>query len=94
MGERVMANKPKEIVNRQIFFSEPRRELEGNRPPTKLSFDFGAIELSPDQIAQVRSEAVKAAMGAAARLLGRDDPIVIEESFSTFSTFSTFSSAV
>jgi len=57
--------------------------------PTNNSFtvDLGGLNLSADQISQVRQEAVRAALAAAATHLPQ-----VADSFSTFSTFSTFGS--
>jgi hypothetical protein len=88
-----MAKEPREVVRRQLFFSEPPTEEVIDRPQTKLSFDLGKVDLDAKQLAGIRNEAVRAAMAAAAKFLGRDDFAIDSESFSTFSTFSTFSSA-
>lgn len=88
-----MAKEPREVVRRQLFFSDPHSRDAVDQPQTKLSFDLGKVDLDAKQLAGIRNEAVRAAMAAAAKFLGRDDFTVGSESFSTFSTFSTFSSA-
>jgi len=72
-------------------FSEVRPLKAELAQPQVNSFaiDLAGLDLSEGQLAEVRQEAVKAAMLAANRLSSLSD---IADSFSTFSTFSTFSS--
>jgi hypothetical protein len=59
----------------------------------KFTFDLAGLELGDDDLTEVRQEAVKAAMLAAARL--KAGPAFSDfGTFSTFSTFSTFGSSV
>jgi hypothetical protein len=57
----------------------------------RFSLDLSGLNLSEDQLAQVRHSAVKSAMAAAANLLARGSRAPLDD-FGTFSTFSTFGS--
>jgi hypothetical protein len=56
---------------------------------SQLTVDLGGLDLSENQLAQIRNNAVRAALTAAAGLI---DPGRFADGFSTFSTFSTFGS--
>lgn len=58
----------------------------------KFAIDLMGLEIDDEQLARIRSEAVRAAMTAAAKLLKKDDLFDAFGTFSTFSTFSTFGS--
>ena len=58
----------------------------------RISLDLAGLNLSDEQLAAVRQQAVKAAMTAAGNVLKRGGLANLADSFSTFSTFSTFGS--
>src|SRR5436189_2955478 len=65
---------------------EPQMAEHTLAKSNQFTLDLAGLHLTDDQLAQVRQEAVKAAMTAAARLV----PRTIADDFGTFSTFSTF----
>lgn len=76
-------------MDRQVkTFAQPVRPTAVGPTSNKFTLDLGGLTLSEEHLGQVRSEAVKAAMLAAAELL-RDRSAF--DGFGTFSTFSTFS---
>ena len=73
---------------------EPQR-VELARPKGNMfTLDLAGLDLAPDQLEQVRQEAVRAAMVAASGLLANRGGGAMDgfATFSTFSTFSTFGS--
>jgi len=70
---------------------EPRSLSISAPKSNRVTFDLAGLHLNDEQIAQVRSEAVKAAMLAAAGLVARATGRPNLDDFGTFSTFSTFS---
>jgi hypothetical protein len=76
----------------KAFSQVEPRSLEISAPKSNtLRLDLGGIQLTDEQIAQVRQEAVKAAMRAAAGLVALGGGRAALDDFGTFSTFSTFS---
>ena len=73
-------------------YSQPQRPGEVAPYSNKFAIDLMGIDIDDDQLARIRSEAVRAAMTAAAKLLKRDNIFDAFGTFSTFSTFSTFGS--
>jgi hypothetical protein len=75
-------------------FAAVEASLAGKEVPLKhsLALDLVGLKLSDDELAEVRQEAVKAALLKAASLVGKAGAAM--DSFSTFSTFSTFGSSV
>ena len=71
---------------------EPRALNLSAPKSNQFKLDLAGLQLNDAQLAQVRSEAVKAAMLAAAALL-RGNSLEDFGTFSTFSTFSTFGNA-
>ena len=68
------------------------QNLEKAAPKSNsLSLDLAGLNLTDAHLAQIRQAAVKAAMSAAAQIVGKGGG-VLSDSFSTFSTFSTFGS--
>ena len=59
---------------------------------SKITFDLGGLQLNDKHLNEVRAEAVRAAMIAAASLLKSNASLDGFATFSTFSTFSTFGS--
>ncbi len=79
----------------KAFSQVEPRSLQISAPKSnQIRLDLGGLSLTDEQIAQVRQEAVKAAMLTAAGLLGRAGRPSFDDfgTFSTFSTFSTFGS--
>lgn len=76
----------------KAFSQVEPRSLQMSAPKSNhFTLDLAGLNLSDDQIAQVRSEAVKAAMLAAVGLIGKAGGKANLDDFGTFSTFSTFS---
>jgi hypothetical protein len=74
----------------KTFSQVEPQNLEVAKPKANMfTLDLAGLDLTPDQLEQVRQEAVKGAMVAAAGLLG--DRVAAMDGFATFSTFSTFS---
>jgi len=71
--------------------TEPRSLQIAAPKSNQFTLDLAGLNLSDDQIAQIRSEAVKAAMLSAATLLARSGGRPSLDDFGTFSTFQTFS---
>jgi hypothetical protein len=79
----------------KAYSQEEPRSLQIAAPKSnKFTLDLAGIDLTEDQLDQVRSEAVKAAMLSAAGLLAGGGRLNLDDfgTFSTFSTFSTFGS--
>ena len=78
-------------MNRQV---KVFTDYKGKSIPTsnKITFDLGGLQLTEKHLADVRSEAVRAALFAAANLLRGGGLMDGFGTFSTFSTFSTFGS--
>ena len=75
-------------------FSQPARPDDVPPKSNKFTIDLMGLPLKDDHLDLVRSEAVKAAMIAAAGLLKHSAALDAFGTFSTFSTFSTFGSGV
>lgn len=75
-------------------FSAPKDTETATPSTNKFTIDLGNLPLSESHISDIRAEAVKAAMAAAAQLVGRKGGGAFSDfaTFSTFSTFSTFGS--
>ena len=73
---------------------EPRNIQIAAPKSNQFALDLGGLNLTDDQLGQIRHEAVKAAMLAAANLLAAAGRPNLDDfgTFSTFSTFSTFGS--
>ncbi|MBV6323427.1 hypothetical protein [Duganella violaceipulchra] len=70
---------------------EPRAIQLAVPKSNQFKLDLAGLHLTEEQLTAVRSEAVKAAMLAAAGLLRGNGKGSVLEDFGTFSTFSTFS---
>lgn len=70
-------------------FAQPLRPSDVAPKSNQFTIDLMGLDLNDDHLEQIRSEAVKAAMVAAAGLVKRGGNAF--DSFGTFSTFSTFS---
>jgi hypothetical protein len=76
----------------KAFSQVEPRSLQITAPKShQFTLDLAGLNLSEDQIAQVRNEAAKAAMLAAAGLIAKSGGRPNLDDFGTFSTFSTFS---
>lgn len=74
-------------------FSQPERPDDIPPISNKFTIDLMGLSVSEEQLGRIRSEAVKAALVAAADLLkGKEGVFDDFGTFSTFSTFSTFGS--
>lgn len=76
----------------KAFSQVEPRSLQITAPKSnQFTLDLAGLHLSEEHLAEVRSEAVKAAMLAAAGLVARAGGRPNLDDFGTFSTFSTFS---
>lgn len=76
----------------KAFSQVEPRALQLSAPKSnQFKLDLAGLDLSDEQLSHVRSEAVKAAMLAAAGLVKVGGGKASLEDFGTFSTFSTFS---
>lgn len=73
-------------------FSQTQGSTDLAPHSNKFTIDLMGLEIDDEQLARIRSEAVRAAMTAAAKLLRKDNIFDAFGTFSTFSTFSTFGS--
>lgn len=78
----------------KTFAKTEPRNIEIALPRTnQFTLDLAGLDLSEDQLATVRQQAVRAALEAAAGLaVGGRETLADFGTFSTFSTFSTFGS--
>ncbi len=70
-------------------YNQPEKPDDLKPLSSKLTIDLMGLQLSDDQMKQIRSEAVKSAIAHAKNLLSLPR---FDEAFGTFSTFSTFTS--
>src|SRR5262245_52803850 len=76
---------------RTFAVAEPKKAGSGQPKSNAFTFDLSGLDMTDEHLVQVRQEALRAAMKAAASLV---KPGVMDDfgTFSTFSTFGTFGS--
>ncbi len=79
-----------EVVRREKTYTGDASAPKGDNPSATFTFDLNDVDLTPDQIDEIRNEAAKAALKAAARHLGKGQTAAPLDTFSTFNTFNTF----